>query len=203
MYERRFNKHESRKQQRRSPTTVMRFSFFVETIISNSIFLIIAITIFVLNPKFISHKCQMVLKDFTFSNARPFYLSMGNPSGVKGLRILRMDIGLVNITWISLRYWRSQKYLGIPWFASSCLWAYSVNPSQLTIQVLCGTVGWLSEITIIFEWLILNFQPLARYLGLFLPFSFLFPFCCNFAFTAVCVLFSRNIWQLRKLWRIK
>ena len=74
----------------------------------------------------------MVLKDFTFSNARPFYLSMGNPSGVKGLRILRMDIGFVNITWISLRYWRSQKYLGIPWFASSCLWAYSVNPSQLS-----------------------------------------------------------------------
>lgn len=143
----------------------------------------------------------LTLTDFTPSNTRQlFYLSMRNPLGVKGLKILRMGTRLTNITSMNfLEILKITKILGIPWFASSWLWAYSVNPPS---QVLCGTIEWLSVITIIFEKL-LNFQALKRYLGLFPPFSFLFPFCCNFAFTAACVLFSRNIWQLRKLWRVK
>ena len=31
------------------------------------------------------HECQMALVDFTLSNARRFYSSMGNPLGLKGL----------------------------------------------------------------------------------------------------------------------
>ena len=34
---------------------------------------------------FSSYECQMALIDFTLSNARRFYLSMGNPLGWKGL----------------------------------------------------------------------------------------------------------------------
>ena len=38
----------------------------------------------VLKP-FSSHECQLALTDFTLSNARRFYSSMGNSLGVKGL----------------------------------------------------------------------------------------------------------------------
>ena len=142
----------------------------------------------------------MALKDLTLSNARPFYLSMGNPLGVKGLKILRMDTGLTNITWISLRYWRSQKY----WTSHGLHLAVNCGPTLLTLHLKFSVAqldGYLWSQSPMKG--ILNFQPLKRYLGLFPPFSFLFPFCCNFAFTAVCVLFARNIWQLRKLCRIK
>ena len=40
----------------------------------------------VLTP-FSSHECQLALIDFTLSNARRFYSSMGNPLELKGLRV--------------------------------------------------------------------------------------------------------------------
>ena len=44
----------------------------------------------VLCSPFNAHKCQLILIDFTLSNARQFYLSMGNPSGVKGLNAFKI-----------------------------------------------------------------------------------------------------------------
>ena len=44
----------------------------------------------------------MALTDFTLSNARPFYSSMGNPLGVKELRKqirMSMNQGLVEKSW--------------------------------------------------------------------------------------------------------
>ena len=41
---------------------------------------------------FHSRQCQLALIDFTLSNARRFYSSMGNPSRVKGLSIRQVQV---------------------------------------------------------------------------------------------------------------
>ena len=46
---------------------------------------------------FSSHECQMALIDFTLSNARRFYSSMGNPLGWKGLRFLDGFVGTISL----------------------------------------------------------------------------------------------------------
>ena len=40
----------------------------------------------IVNPNVNSHKRQLTLIGFTLSNTRRFYLSMGNPLGVKGFK---------------------------------------------------------------------------------------------------------------------